>query len=71
MTTKEMQNHLARAETEVKLVEDQLNDAAHACTSCGLTIREDFSQHQMKTQLQAMRERLRRFSGSLAARLSA
>jgi hypothetical protein len=69
MTIEEMQEHLARAEAEVKFVEDQLNDAARACASCGLTVREDFAQHQMKAQLEAMRGRLRRFSGSLAARL--
>lgn len=65
MPVAEMLEHLQRAQDEVKLVEDQLNDTAHPCATCGLTVREDFTQHQMKIQLEALRNKLKRFRGSL------
>jgi predicted PP-loop superfamily ATPase len=67
MPVAEMLEHLQRAQDEVKLVEDQLNGTAHPCATCGLTVREDFTQHQMKIQLEALRNKLKRFRGSLYA----
>lgn len=67
MPVAEMLEHLQRAQDEVKLVEDQLNGAAHPCAHCGLTVREDFTQHQLKIQLEAVRNKLKRFRGSLYA----
>jgi hypothetical protein len=68
MHVAEMLEHLERAQDEVKLVEDELNDTAQPCAHCGLTVREDFTQHQMRIQLEAVRTKLKRFCGSLRAR---
>ena len=68
MDTKAMIEHLQLAQDEIRLVEEQLNSNAHACAACGLTVREDFTQHQMREQLEACRRKLERFSGSLRSR---
>ena len=68
MPVKEMLEHLNRAISEIQLVEEELNDAAHACVACGLTVREDFTEHQMRSQLAATRMKLGRFAGSLRTR---
>jgi hypothetical protein len=68
MPVKEMLEHLDRAMSEIQLVEESLNDAAHACVACGLVVREDFTEHQMRSQLAATRLKLGRFAGSLASR---
>jgi len=63
-----MLEHLGRAQAEIQLVEEQLNDNAHACETCGLYVREDFTQHQIREQLRATRNKLIRFAGSLRSR---
>lgn len=67
MQITEMLEHLDRAQAEIQLVEEQLNDKAHACEACGLCVREDFAQHQLRTQLHAARIKLKRFVGALLA----
>lgn len=69
MSISEMCACLERAMAEVQVVEAQLNDRAHSCTTCGLTIREDFSQYQMREGLTAVRNKLQRFVGSLHVKL--
>ena len=68
MPVSEMLAHLERAQVEIRAVEEQLNENAHACETCGLLVREDFTQHQMREQLRATRNKLIRFAGSLRAR---
>lgn len=71
MQIPEMLERLERAQAEIRAVEESLNDTAHACAACGLTIREDFTQYQMRLQLEACRRKLRRFVESLRSRLTA
>lgn len=68
MQLPEMLVRLERAQADIRFVEEQLNDNAHACATCGLFVREDFTQHQMREQLRATRNKLNRFAGSLVAR---
>ena len=68
MPISEMLEHLERAQHEVKIVEEQLNDQAHQCVTCGCKVREDYTQYLMREQLAAVRNKLKRFVGSLAAR---
>jgi cytidine deaminase len=70
MPVSEMLERLERAQAEIRAVEESLNDNAHPCAACGLTIREDFTQHQMRIQLAATRNKLNRFVGSLRSRAS-
>lgn len=70
MQISEMLEHLERAQREVQLVEEQLDDRAHACTTCGCKVRENFTQYQVREQLGAVRTKLRRLTGSLTAALA-
>lgn len=63
-------DRLERAESEILTAENQLNDSAHKCGHCGLTIRHDFTETQMKESLQGIRTKLRRYAGSLRAKLA-
>jgi len=67
MSTEEMKEHLSRAEAEILLVEERLNDHAHTCPACGLDVRENFPEYITRQQLGATRTKLRRFIGALAA----
>jgi hypothetical protein len=69
MQLTEMLVRLERAQADIRFVEEQLNDNAHWCTTCGCKVREDFTQHQMREQLRATRNKINRFVGSLATRL--
>lgn len=65
MDRQEMCERLERAQAEIGLVEVNLNDNRHQCSACGLTIREDFGEHQLREQLKGMRDKLTRAIGSL------
>ena len=68
MQFREMIERLERAQREVKLVEEQLNDRAHPCATCGCKIREDYTQYLVREQLAAVHLKLKRLAGSLASR---
>lgn len=65
MQISEMVMRLERAQAEIRLVEEQLSDKAHACPTCGLTVRHDYTQYQKRVELVAARNKLQRLVGSL------
>jgi len=67
MTNPEMALRLERLALEVEEIEVQLNDKAHTCPTCGLTVREDFSEHRNREVLSGLRQRLKRIAGSFRA----
>lgn len=69
MLNPEMATCLERLASELENVEVQLNDTAHACPTCGLTVREDFGEHKDREILAALKQRLKRIAGSFRARL--
>ena len=50
--------HLQLAHREIQHAERLLNGRSHACTTCGLTVREDFAEYQLRLQLEAMCKKL-------------
>jgi hypothetical protein len=67
MMTPEMADRLERMALEVEVIEVQLNDNAHECPTCGLTVREDYSEHRNREVLAGLRQRLKRIAGSIRA----
>lgn len=67
MQISEMVARLERAQTEIRLVEEQLNAAGHVCPTCNLKLRDDFSQYQKRVELEAARKKLARLAGSIAS----
>lgn len=67
MMTPEMADRLERLAAEVEVIEVQLNDNAHTCPTCGLTVREDFPEHKNRELLAGLRQRLKRLAGSFRA----
>ena len=62
-------DRLERAESEILIAENQLNDSAHKCEHCGLTIRHDFTETQMKESLRGIRTKLNRYRLGLLGKL--
>jgi hypothetical protein len=67
MMNPEMAERLERISADIEEIEVLFNDNAHECPTCGLTVREDFSEHKNRENLAGLRQRLKRIAGSIRA----